>query len=86
MLALGRLPRQLDRAFGRFRAAVGEEEAVDLRRRDLVERVAQFDHGGRDDDVDLPVNQVGDLLLNRGDDARVACPVLVTPMPLVKSM
>src|SRR5690606_26264014 len=70
--APGRLPGQLDRRLDRLRAAVGEEERVKWRGYDGPQLLDEPQHRRVKDDVGLPVQQAGGLLLHGGDDARVA--------------
>ena len=68
----GRLPRQLDRPFDRFGAAVGEEETVDGRRRDPLQRLGQRRRLRRNDDVHLAKNDLPRLFLDGLHHPRVA--------------
>ncbi len=81
----GGLLGELDPAFDDFCAAVAKEERVERRRNDGQQLVHQLQHRLVVDDVGLAVDELGGLLLDGLDDARVAWPVLVTPMPQVKS-
>ena len=71
LVAAGGQPREANRVFGRFRAAVGEEEDVDVTGRDLRELLPEprARLGGHEW---IRVGQRRRLILNRLDHARIA--------------
>ena len=70
----GRLLRELHRALSRLGARVREEEAVDAIRSDLREPVRELLQQRVAIHVDLCVDELRRLLLDRGDDLRMAVP------------
>ena len=68
----GRLLGELDRALGRLGARVRKEEPVDAVGRDLGELVGELLEQGMAIHVHLRVDELRRLLLDRGDDLRVA--------------
>ena len=70
----GRLLRELHRAFRRLGTRVREEETVDAVRSDLREPIGELLQQRVPVHVHLRVDELGRLLLDRGDDLRMAVP------------
>lgn len=72
VLFAGRVPCKLDAGFHGFSPAIGEEEGVYPKWRDLIKRFRQGYRRRRDNDIHLPKDQLAGLLLDGLDDLWVA--------------
>src|SRR5262245_4632045 len=64
-------PRQLDTCLNSLRAGIGKEKGVERGRHDREQLLHQVQHWLVINDVDLSVDQLADLFLCGGNDARV---------------